>query len=246
MIYRSATFTTMLVITLFSLSTVAINNSVSAYEKHTKESQKAAPDLLNGKVISVMDVAGYTYAEVDTGKQKVWVAGPVTRLKVGELISFSSTMPMENYHSKSMKRDFSILYFVGGFYGKDGIPVGGKTDMASPHGEIKKKRVAEKLKGVTRAKGGRTIAEIYSQKDRLKDKKIRVRGKVTKFSAEIMDSNWIHIRDSSSLLDLTLTTKDVARVGDIVVLEGKLGLEKDFGYGYVYPVILQDAKVIGK
>lgn len=244
MIYRSAIISTILVFALFSLSAVTINNSVVAYEKLAKEGQKDAQGLLSGKVTAVMDVAGYTYAEVDTGKDKVWAAGPITRLKVGELVSFSSAMPMENYHSKSIKRDFSILYFVGGFYGKDGVSVGSKAEMASPHGAIKQKRVAGVIKGIARLKGGKTIAEIYSQKAQLKDKKLRVRGKVTKFSAEIMGRNWLHIRDSSSLDDLTLTTKDVAKPGDVVVIEGKLGLEKDFGYGYVYPIILQDARVI--
>jgi len=71
-----------------------------------------------------------------------------------------------------------------------------------------------------------------------------VRGKVTKFTANVMGKNWLHIRDSSTLQDLTVTTKDTAVIDDVIIVEGKLELNKDFSYGYVYPVILLDAKII--
>ena len=58
-----------------------------------------------------------------------------------------------------------------------------------------------------------------------------------------MGRNWIHLRDSSSSQDLAVTTADTAALGDVIVVEGKVGLDKDYGYGYVYPVIVEDAKV---
>ncbi len=58
-----------------------------------------------------------------------------------------------------------------------------------------------------------------------------------------MGKNWLHIRDSSTLDDLTVTSKDTVAVGDIVISEGKLELDKDYNYGYFYPVILEDATV---
>lgn len=80
-------------------------------QKITKE-QQIASDRIYGKVTDIIDVTGYTYAEVDTGKEKVWAAGPVTPLKIGDMISFQTKMPMVNFHSTSMDRDFPILYFV--------------------------------------------------------------------------------------------------------------------------------------
>ena len=71
-----------------------------------------------------------------------------------------------------------------------------------------------------------------------------MRGKVTKFTANVMGKNWLHIRDSSTLKDLTVTTKDTVAIDDVMIVEGKLELNKDFSYGYVYPVILLDAKII--
>jgi hypothetical protein len=58
-----------------------------------------------------------------------------------------------------------------------------------------------------------------------------------------MGRNWLHIRDSSTLDDLTITTANTAAINTVVVVEGKLTLDKDFGYGYVYPLIVEDASV---
>ena len=51
----------------------------------------------------------------------------------------------------------------------------------------------------------------------------------------------IHIRDSSTQDDLTITTDSTATIDAVVVVEGKLALDKD--YGYVYPLIVEDASV---
>ncbi len=62
-----------------------------------------------------------------------------------------------------------------------------------------------------------------------------------------MDRNWLHIRDGSGETgtnDLTVTTTDaVPSIGDTVLVSGTLGLNRDFGMGYMYPVIVEDAKV---
>ena len=92
-------------------------------------------------------------------------------------------------------------------------------------------------------KGGNTIAEINIGKQKLKGKTIRVRGQVTKFTPNVMGKNWLHVRDSSTLDDLTVISKSTVAIGDVVILEGKLALDKDYGYGYVYPVILEDTKI---
>ena len=71
---------------------------------------------------------------------------------------------------------------------------------------------------------------------------------MVKFNQQIMGKNWLHIRDGSGEADaktndLTVTTGVTAKVGDTVLVTGKLVLDKDFGYGYKYAVIIEDAKV---
>jgi len=234
-----------ILITCFSfiMTNAGIINSAYAEQKSSKEKQQITSHIIHGKVTDIIKASVYTYAEVDTGKKKVWAAGPVTPLKTGDMISFSTSMPMKNFHSKSMKRDFSVIYFVNSFMTDKVASKNKDAASVSPHGQMKQKQVVKPLKGINKVKGGYTIAEINIGKQKLKGKILRVRGQVTKFTANVMGKNWVHIRDSSTLADLTVTTNSTAAIDDVVIVEGKLELDKDFGYGYVYPVILEDTKI---
>ena len=62
-----------------------------------------------------------------------------------------------------------------------------------------------------------------------------------------MNKNWIHIQDgtdNSGKFDLTVTTDIEVKVGDTITLEGAIALDKDFGFGYKYEVIMEDAKLV--
>lgn len=94
-----------------------------------------------------------------------------------------------------------------------------------------------------------TIGELYAKKGDLNDKKVRVRGKVMKVSMMIMGKNWLHLQDGTgdagnSSHDLVVTTAAEAPQKDaVVVVEGTLHADKDFGSGYRYDVIVEDAEV---
>lgn len=241
--HRANFLVTLLACFSFALLNTGILNSAYGEQNKTTGAQETDPNRIYGKVTDIIDVPGYTYAEVDTGKKKVWAAGPTTALKIGDMIAFSTGMPMENFHSKSMKRDFSIVYFIGGFIADKETPTTKSPATASPHSKIKPKQTSKPVKDVRKVEGGNTIAEIYSNKLNLKGKTVRVRGQVTKFTTAIMGKNWIHLKDSSSKNDLTVTTDSMVAIDDIVIIEGKLELDKDYGYGYVYSVILVDAGI---
>ena len=202
-------------------------------------------DRITGKITEVFNVPGYTYVEVSSGAQQVWVAGPVTPLKVGDTVTFLTEMPMENFHSKAMQRDFPLLYFVNNFITDSTVTSSGAAaPAADPHVASGTEPDRQPVDGITKLENGNTIAEIYAGKNELAGTTIRVRGKVSKYNARVMGRNWLHIRDSSTLDDLTVTTSDTAALDEIVVIEGKLTLEKDFGYGYKYAVIVEDASIV--
>jgi hypothetical protein len=98
-------------------------------------------------------------------------------------------------------------------------------------------------------KDGRTVAEIYASKAALKGTGVVVRGRVVKWNPEILGRNWLHLRDGSGSSegrdnDITVTTADTVGKGDIVVVRGTVALDRDFGAGYAYPVILEDATIV--
>ena len=103
------------------------------------------------------------------------------------------------------------------------------------------------LSGIAKADGGKTVAEVFAEKDALAGQPVIVRGKVVKVNAGIMGKNWLHVRDGSGAEgtnDLTVTTAgELPGLGATVVVTGPVTLDKDFGAGYVYDVIVEDAEV---
>ncbi len=99
------------------------------------------------------------------------------------------------------------------------------------------------IKGIKKAKNGKTINDVLKQKKKLAGKSVKIRGQVVKYTSEVMNKNWIHIKDSSTGDDLTITTSGSAKVGDTIIVDGKIAVNKDFGYGYIYNVIVEDAKL---
>ena len=96
------------------------------------------------------------------------------------------------------------------------------------------------------AEGGYTVEAIYQKGKELAGKEVAVRGQVVKYSSGIMGKNWIHLQDATGTApnnDLVVTTKGTAKVGEIVLVRGKLATDKDFGAGYKYAVIVEDATV---
>ncbi len=92
-----------------------------------------------------------------------------------------------------------------------------------------------------------TIAELFANKDDYANKTVKVKGEVKKFNSKIMGKNWIHIQDGTEHLgenDLTVTSQMEAKKGDIIIIEGKIILDKDFGSGYFYKIIMEDGKIV--
>ena len=112
---------------------------------------------------------------------------------------------------------------------------------AQPTGEVD-------LTGILKAEGGKSVLDVYTEKDALANQKVVVRGKVVKTNAGIMGKDWLHVRDGSGEegkndLTVTTTTKPLPNVGDTVLVSGTVILDKDFGMGYQYPVLVEDAEV---
>ena len=220
----------------------------------------AAAHGVSGTVVETMDAAGYTYVYVDNGKEKVWAAAPAFAVKVGDEVMVPEGMAMHNYHSQSMNRDFDVVYFVeavlnasnptDGASAMGGAPASGNMQMPKGHPAVAGSKAPQgvDLSNIEKAANGLTIIEIYTGKADLSGKTVTLRGKVVKYSPQIMGVNWIHLQDGSGdqkagTHDLTVTSQAEVNVGDTVIVSGPLTLDKDFGYGYKYDLIMENADV---
>jgi hypothetical protein len=228
-----------------------------------------ADDVLtfSGKVLETTNTAGYTYVLVDTGSKKLWAAATQFAVKVGDKVTVNSGMAMPNYHSKSLNRDFDVVYFTGSITPDNGgaatpgatpalppghpaLPDASTSGLPPGHPLLTGAAASPNLDltGIKRATGGKTIQEIFAAQTKLAGKPVTVRGKVVKYNAQIMGKNWLHIQDGSGSADkgnndLAITTATPAKLGDTVLVTGNIETNKDFGAGYKYTVIIEDAKV---
>jgi hypothetical protein len=223
--------------------------------KSAAANEKQTPAVQSGKVLEVLNASNYTYLRVDTGREKLWLAAPQIKIKSGERVSFAGGLPMKNFQSKSLGRTFETVYFVDQVArdgDKSAAPRMSQADtknLPQGHPSISSSNdAAAKMdfSRITKASGGKTVAEIYAEKSQLSGKKTAIRGKVVKYNGGIMGKNWIHLKDgtgSEGSNDLAVTTKAEAKVGDTVLVRGNVVTDKDYGYGYKYPVIIEDAEV---
>jgi hypothetical protein len=199
-----------------------------------------AGDSLSGSVVETMSAGGYTYAKLDQGGKQVWVAGPETPLVVGAKLSNLSGTLMTGFQSPTLNRTFDQIYFVGTFTAPGAA-------AAAPGVTANKAAVA--VEKVEPAPGGKTVAEVIGGKAALAGKPVVVRGKIVKVNNGILGRNWIHLQDGTGgpgSNDLTVTTSGTGAKGDVVVVRGTVALNKDFGAGYSYAVLIEDATVASK
>ncbi|NDP28377.1 MAG: hypothetical protein GZ087_13275 [Flavobacterium sp.] len=191
-------------------------------------------------VKEVLDANAYTYLLVTEGAKEFWIAVPKTDIKVGKTYTYEGGMEMKKFESKDLKRTFDSVFFVEG--------------LTDPNAPVEPAKTLPKVasstqlsKGITLSKGGISIFDLYSTKDKLAGKTVILTGKVVKFMPEIMNKNWIHLQDGTSLNgfnDITITTLEKVKVDEIVTLKGTVVLNKDLGSGYKYDILIEDAVLV--
>ena len=221
---------------------------------------------ITGKVLETMDSGGYTYIRMDTAGRERWVAVPQTTVKVGDTVTLRDATEMKTFTSKTLNRTFERILFgqlgpapasapAGAAAlppGHPAIPAGaaaGADAKAPQHPPVAPPAKIGDLK-VPKATGpgAQTVAGVFAESAKLKDKPVVVNGVVVKINTGIMSKNWIHLQDGTGAADkkdndLVVTTTDVVKVGDRVKISGTVRKDKDFGFGYKYATIVEDAKV---
>ena len=187
----------------------------------------------SAKILETMNSGGYTYMKVKEGKKDYWIAMTKRDTKVGDVIEYMEQGWMKNFHSKTLNRTFESILFAG--------------DKTAPVA-VQKLETAKKsvMDSSYKEKGTITVAELFANREKYAGKVVTIKGKVAKTSSGIMKLNWIHIKDGSNFQnidDIVFTSSQVVPANNSVVYaKGKVVIDKDFGYGYFYPVIIQKSE----
>lgn len=223
--------------------------AISCVRKNNQAGQTAVINEQVFEVGEVIQTSGYTYLKAKENLEEKWMAVGRQDIQVGDVFYYDEALQMTNFHSKELDRTFDEIFFVNqiskspivnhpaaGIQGMGGMTGGdhsGKIDPAKKS-SIELDKSDEEI----------TVAQIFENKDNLNGKEVEIRGVVVKINKEIMGKNWIHLQDgtdSNGKFDLTITTRDLAEINDEVSLKGKITVNKDFGSGYFYEVIMEDA-----
>jgi hypothetical protein len=207
------------------------------------------PQTVTGTVLETMDAASYTYLRVKTDTGELWAATAQFNVGVGDRVVVPLEMPMRDFHSPSLKRDFPLIYFTS-HVDREGQPA---SAMMPGHAQMGagSPAAAPPMANVAPAEGGTAVADVWAKRAALAGKSVTVRGRVVKFNGGILDRNWIHIQDGTGNAkdgsnDLTITSQGMAKVGDVITATGTVTVNKDFGAGYSYGVIVEGARIVAK
>jgi hypothetical protein len=185
-----------------------------------------------------MDASRYTYLNVTEGEKTFWIAIPNTEVKKGDIYYYRGGVLMTNFESKEHNRVFETLYLVSGVSktpNLDGGVTAGMEDVQVPK--------VDKVKPIS---GGTSFSDLFKNPSDYSDKTIIVTGQCVKVNRNIMGKNWIHLQDGNkdandNNLDLTISTMEEVNIGDVVTFEGKIATNRDFGAGYRYDLIMEEA-----
>lgn len=181
----------------------------------------------------------YTYLRVKEGAEEFWIAVAKQDVKVGGNYLLRGGLLAQNFWSQELDRTFETLYLVSNFKSVDGEAVAETHDQVEP-----KKATSGQQEKLTPAPGAIPIAELVKHLSQYDGKIVKVTGKVVKVNSMIMGMNWVHLQDGSEgNPDLTVTTLEQVQTGKIVTMEGKIAVDRDFGSGYRYDYIMENAVV---
>ncbi len=214
------------------------------------EEKLAEEKTHSGIVVYAETKDQYTYIKLKEDNKEVWLAALPINVAEGDKVEYAGGDVMKDFHSKSMNKTFESIRFVtfirvvnkDSSVKKQAVPgdeyhknIPGKQDTVS----------SPKSGEITKAENGKTIKEIFSEREQLKDKEVIVRAKVIKVNKNILNKNWITLHDATGLPPddkLIATTTDDVNAGDILTVKGIVKTDVNIGAGYNYKVLIEGAK----
>ena len=217
---------------------VAISFMITCQSK--KDSENLAPGVHKVICQEVIQTSAYTYLGVMEEDKEIWLAIPSMDAKEGNTYYYqrSNAAEMIDFKSKELNRTFPKVLFLEGVSSE---PIITQTKLPHPKPTLEQKEVTREA-----VKDGITISELFKNKKNYAGKTVKVKGEVTKFSKGIMNKNWIHLQDGTKDnddYDLIITSNAETKVGDVITIKGKVFLDKDFGHGYFYKLIIEEGTI---
>lgn len=193
-------------------------------------------------VEDVLQTKKYTYLKVaEENLQSYWIAISKADVNKGDKCIYTGGLKMKGFKSNELDRIFDEVILVSNI-SRQGAP--NESLVNESLSEMQNAEKTVKQEKIIPVKGATNISDILANPSKYEGKLITVTGRCTKINHQIMNRNWIHLEDGSKdHKEITITSQDVLDIGAVGIFEGKISLNKDFGAGYKYEVIMEEAKM---
>jgi hypothetical protein len=209
--------------------------------EHPSDSPGVTDELVDREVVvnEILHTSKYSYLNVTEKEEKFWIAIPKSEVEIGDVYFFKGGLLKKNFKSQEFDRVFETVYLVSNYW-KKAVP--GEKNASTENMPKTNDPPITEVGNIERAAGSVPISELIGNKEKYNGKLVQITGKCTKVNNMIMGRNWVHMQDESGeKFDLTVTTTEVINLGSVVTLEGTIILDKDFGAGYRYDILMEGA-----
>lgn len=83
-------------------------------QDETHKMMEPEKSSMTGVITETLNAAGYTYIKMKDGKNEIWAATSAAQLKKGDRVILEDAYPMHDFYSKTLDRNFPIIYFASG------------------------------------------------------------------------------------------------------------------------------------
>ncbi len=178
-------------------------------------------------VQEVLSGDGRLYLRIVEGHFDFWVAVAPMEVSIGDHVLMGKGPERRMFLSHDLGRRFEVMTFI------EEVAV---VSASQSHAAIR----------IETPPGGVAIQDVFARRAFLAGQVIVVRGRVVKANKGIFETNWYHLVDGTGgekTSDLTVTSGQDVAIGDLVLAQGILTTDKDLGFGYFYPAIIEDAQL---
>ncbi len=227
--------------------------------KQEKSQISMAPNTHKVEVQEFIHTTQYTYFRVLEDNAEYWLASPKREAKKGETLYYTTAYEMLDFKSTELDRVFDRVYFIQDLTdkpgGQTGAAAGGsQVHMGTPRNQQQQQPKSGEFNSTPEEVTGTvekeiSIHELLSNPEEYSNKLVTISGKVIKVNPAIMARNWVHITAEpadGNNHDLTITCQDNVELDQVVTFQGQVSLNRDFGAGYTYEIIIENAKLVAK
>ena len=215
----------------------------------TQNSGSFTEDLHKVIVQEVIPASRYSYLKVNESGNEFWIAVRKQEIAEGATYFYRNGLLKTNFESKEHNRVFDKIILVSNLVpeqhgGNSGI----SRDELDTHENaetIQKELIPTHTEKNIQHKGSISIAELASNPKEYEGKSVQLSGTCVKINPNIMNRNWIHLKDGTKDdFDMVITSNTFVPEGNDVTLKGIVSLNRDFGAGYTYELIIENAVLI--